>query len=338
MTVRLEQSKSGPRELFSTSQIEKAFGPGYVEPGSEGCHRAWGFRYLGGLREPEISYAEALAMPATTESERRYRGGALARTWGKHAETYIEAYIRGEALNPGDDTVRRLIPGFGLLPNPRSLLEYRFQVPVNVKTGPAGDTVSWQGFKDFTGVVALEYRPLRFLIDFKTTTPKVDNGKNRELGRPIGSWAFMKQPADLLRDWQFNLYEYQEIQQYGAPSAARWVYWASPEKDPRYPNRPEARASDVPNPDPESIARVVETLDQHARTLRSYIRQFRDKRLTVMQLPANTHACNAFGGCPYRRDLGGQCDGSGATVTIGKVETGAVSNFTFDPKSVLLTP
>lgn len=352
--VALEQSKSGPRELFSISQIEKAFGPGYVEPGSEGCHRAWGFRYLAGLREPEISYDEAQKLPAETEAERRYRGGALARTWGKHAETFIEAYLRGEQLDPGNDTVRRLIPGFGLLPEPRALLEYRFQAPVKVKTDPneldgwnqnwpslaiPKDPISWQGFKDFTGWVALpDRRALRFLIDFKTTTPKVDNGKNRELRRPLGSWAYMKQPGDIVRDWQFNLYQLEEIQTYGSPAAARWVYWASPEKDPRYPHRPEARATDVPAADPAQIVKVVEQLDQHARTLRSYIRQYRAKSLTVLQMPANTEACNAFGGCPYRRDLGGQCDGSGATLTIGKVADGASASSMFDPSKYLFKP
>ena len=314
----LIQSKSGPREIFSISQVEKAFGPGY-EQGS-GCIRAWGERYLTGLKEPDLSYAEALALPAATNDQKRERSSYIAKSFGKALEAKADQFIRGEQLDFTDEPGKRFFPGAHLLPHPTTLAQYELQAPVNIRlfAPETAEPVSFQGFKD------ARFLPLGappsgwFLFDYKTTKPKVDNAKNRELGKPAGWWTWMKTPEQLAQDYQWNLYEWHEYATLEKLVPSRWVYFASQET-------PQARAVDMrPDIDPralESVRAVVTDLARKGNQLRSYIRDFR-KGLPVADLPRNTRNCQAYGRvCPYHRSQpGGTCEGGdNELVPIGQL-------------------
>lgn len=296
--TQLLKSSHGPRELFSISQIEKAFGPGY-EQGS-GCIRAWGERYLSGLKEPEMSYAEALAMPATTNEQKRERSSYIAKSFGKALEAKADQFIRGEQVDFTDEPGRRFFPGVHLLPHPSTLDGFELQAPVNIKllAPESPEPISFQGFKDARFLPRGAGPQGWFLFDYKTTKPKVDNAKNRELGKPAGWWTWMKTPAQLAADYQWNLYEWHEYSTLERLVPSRWVYFASQET-------PQARAVDMrPEQDPnalESVRTVVTRLASHGHQLRGYIRDYR-KGLPVAQLPRNTSNCQAYGRtCPYHR-------------------------------------
>jgi hypothetical protein len=316
---RSERS-SGPRELFSISQVEKAFGPAYAPPGSEGCVRAWGERYLTGLKEPELTYEQALALPERTNEEKRERSSYIAKTFGKALEARADSWFINGTAAFDDEPGKRLFPGLHLLPHPSQLdvmpdgsRGYLNQVQVSTKllSLHSPEALSFQGFKDAIFLVGGS----RFLVDYKTTKPKVDNRKNAELGKPAGWWTWMKTPEQLLGDFQWNLYQWDEYSKHGAFLPSRWVYFASQET-------PQARAVDVQvrDIDPEQVKSVCTKLADHANVLRGYIREWKHARAAaarggeieiVSSLPKNITACNAFGRlCPYHiRSPGGTCAG-----------------------------
>lgn len=305
--TQLLKSSHGPRELFSISQVEKAFGPGY-EQGS-GCIRAWGERYLSGLKEPELSYEQALALPERTHDEKRERSSYIAKSFGKALEAKADQYIRGEQVDFTDEPGKRFFPGVHLLPHPSTLDGFELQAPVNIKllAPESPEPISFQGFKDARFLPRGAGPQGWFLFDYKTTKPKVDNAKNRELDKPAGWWTWMKTPAQLAADYQWNLYEWHEYSTLERLVPSRWVYFASQET-------PQARAVDMrPEQDPnalESVRTVVTRLASYGHQLRGYIRDYR-KGLPVDQLPRNTSNCQAYGRiCTYHRSQpGGTCEG-----------------------------
>ncbi len=124
----------------------------------------------------------------------------------------------------------------------------------------------------------------------------------------------MKDGPALVRDYQANMYAYDEAINYGSLPFGRWVYFASVGK-------PEARASDY-RPDPSIVIETVADLDQMARTLRDLIRQYRVDR-SIDSIPPNVSNCTAFGGCPYRSTVGGPCAAEQDTVLpIGSILSG----------------
>jgi hypothetical protein len=271
----LIKSSHGPRELFSISQVEKAFGPGYEE--GSGCLRSWGERYLSGLKEPELSYEEALALPhheyvkgvqltQAQRDENRVRSSFIAKSFGKALEAKADQYIRGEPVDFTDEPGRRFFPGAHLLPHPSTLESYQLQAPVNVKlfAPESAEPISFQGFKDARFLPRGSGPQGWFLFDYKTTKPKVDNEKNRELGKPQGWWTWQKTHDQLRRDYQWNLYQWDEYAKLERLVPSRWVYFASQET-------PQARAVDiVPTPaDVDSVRAVVTHLARLGNVLAS---------------------------------------------------------------------
>lgn len=327
VALQSRSSNSGPRELFSISQVEKAFGAAYMPEGSEGCIRAWGERYLTGLKEPEITYSEALALPERTPEEKKERSSYIAKTFGKALEARADEWFITGTASFSDEPGKRLFPGLHLLPHPTQLdvlpdgsRGYLNQQAVGVKlfSGASPEAISFQGFKDAIFLVGGS----RFLVDYKTTKPKVDNRKNAELGKPAGWWTWMKTPEQLLGDYQWNLYQWDEYSKHERFVPSRWVYFASQET-------PQARAVDVQVGaiDPDRVKRVCTQLADRANVLRSYIRGWRastDRAAFTASLPKNVTSCNAFGRlCPYHvRSPGGTCAGdTDQVIPVGQLLT-----------------
>jgi hypothetical protein len=340
---------SGPRELFSISQVEKAFGAAYTAPGSEGCVRAWGERYLTGLKEPEFTYEEALALPERTQDEKKERSSYIAKSFGKALEGRADEWFETGTASFADEPGKRLFPGLHLLPHPTQLdvlpdgrRGYHKQVPVSTKliALASPEAISFQGFKD----AIFQVNGARFLVDYKTTKPKVDNRKNAELGKPAGWWTWMKTPEQLLGDYQWNLYEWDEFSKHGQFIPSRWVYFASQET-------PQARAVDVQvkDIDVDRVKSICTQLADRANELRRHIRNWRGYRASGQErtytesLPKNISNCNAFGRlCPYHvRSPGGTCaGGDDQVVPVGQLLTSpnsrpirAVEVPVFDPQS-----
>jgi hypothetical protein len=321
---------SGPRELFSISQVEKAFGAAYSAPGSEGCVRAWGERYLTGLKEPEFTYEEALALPERTQDEKKERSSYIAKSFGKALEGRADEWFETGTARFDDEPGKRLFPGLHLLPHPTQLdalpdgrRGYHKQVPVSTKliALASPEAISFQGFKD----AIFQTGGSRFLVDYKTTKPKVDNRKNAELGKPAGWWTWMKTPEQLLGDYQWNLYQWDEYAKHGAFIPSRWVYFASQET-------PQARAVDVQvkDIDVDRVKSICTQLADRANELRRHIRNWRGYRASGQErtytesLPKNISNCNAFGRlCPYHvRSPGGACaGGDDQVVPVGQLLT-----------------
>lgn len=327
VALQSRSSNSGPRELFSISPVEKAFGAAYMPEGSEGCIRAWGERYLTGLKEPEITYSEALALPERTPEEKKERSSYIAKTFGKALEARADEWFITGTASFSDEPGKRLFPGLHLLPHPTQLdvlpdgsRGYLNQQAVGVKlfSGASPEAISFQGFKDAIFLVGGS----RFLVDYKTTKPKVDNRKNAELGKPAGWWTWMKTPEQLLGDYQWNLYQWDEYSKHERFVPSRWVYFASQET-------PQARAVDVQVGaiDPDRVKRVCTQLADRANVLRSYIRGWRastDRAAFTASLPKNVTSCNAFGRlCPYHvRSPGGTCAGdTDQVIPVGQLLT-----------------
>lgn len=293
-----------PREQFSVSQVEKACGSAH-EP-ERGCLRSWAYRYLAGLKEPEYTYAEACALPEETPELKKFKGGVMKKTYGKVFHSLAEAYYRGEQLDLSSDAANRFFSGSHLAPHPSQCRVIEIEKPIRVRTGPEGGTITWSGFKDL--VVQLPDSP-RYLFDWKTTTPTVDNRRNRDAGKPVGSWTWQKDEKAIRIDYQANLYAYDELVNYGALPRGRWIYFANS-------GRPDARATDY-EPELPLVLETVKQLDAHARVLRDMIRQYRAERLPgwsieqavgqASQVEPNLANCQAFGGCPYRSSVGGPC-------------------------------
>ncbi len=119
----------------------------------------------------------------------------------------------------------------------------------------------------------------------------------------------MKTPEQLLGDYQWNLYQWDEYSKHEAFLPSRWVYFASQET-------PQARAVDVQlkDIDPERVKSICTQLADRANVLRGYIRGWRastDRAAFTASLPKNVTNCNAFGRlCPYHvRSPGGTCAG-----------------------------
>ncbi len=305
-----------PREVFSVSQIEKAFGSAH-EPDS-GCLRSWAYRYLAGLKEPEYTYEQACQLPEDTEALKKLKGGIKKKTFGKVFHSIAERYYRGETIDLLEDAANRFFSGSHLAPHPRECSEIEIEKPIHVRTGPEGDQITWSGFKD----LVVRVGGVRYLFDWKTTTPTVDARRNREHGKPAGAWTWQKDDRAIKIDYQANLYAYDELVNTGSLPRGRWIYFANSGK-------PDARATDY-EPEPELVRETVRVLDGHARVLRTQIREYKNVRSHTLEanvaaigvyVQPNLSNCAAFGGCPYRSSVGGPCKAE----NNGVIPVGALS-------------
>jgi len=304
-----------PREQFSVSQIEKAFGSAN-EP-DRGCLRAWALRYLWGLKQPDgMTYEQALALPETTEDEKRLRAGTIAKTLGKVIHRILEAYYKGGNIDIDSPAGKRIFPGLHLAPHPSQCEQVDIEKQGNPRTGPESDRISWVLFKDLVPTIAGR----RYLIDWKSTNGRVDNKKNAELGKAKGSWTYQKTEADLQIDYQPNLYLYDEYMLHGYVLPARFVYFLTDAA-----RKPEARAVDLPDQPLENVMAVVYKLDSLARELRAISRMYKSEKFYVLSdVPANILNCGAYGGCPYRSKTGGPCTAEDTQIIpMGRLLTGA---------------
>ena len=283
----VRSARFAPRAVFSPSQIEKADADVVYknfrgEDESNGCLQAWGYRYLEGLKEPEIEWSEL--PPDATPSQ-------MARPFGKALHTQNENYYKGIPFDLSNEAGKRAHAGSHLLPHPTECAAVYTEQRLKIRTTPSAaagygsgisEPIAWNGSKDLTVDIkpGARFTPGLWLLDYKST--KDFN-------------AYQKDAAKLAKDGQAQLYGLDVMVDYRLPRIpARWVYYASPAcKGP-------ARA--LPTDfviDWAPALEVVQRMTDKAAELRAYITLYRDKKIQVSDLPPQPLACKSFGGCPY---------------------------------------
>jgi hypothetical protein len=275
-----------PRDFFSPSALQLSYD----------CERAWGYRYLLGLKIPELSFADIEA--GVVDFLPRQRSAAL----GKAGHAVAERYYAGLDVDWSTTEARIILPAFGYVPHPSEWSEVHVEHPVQIEAYPRGDiTAEPIGFssperpsrKDLLGIVGVDTGPVRagsvLLVDWKTTA----------------SFNWAKPAERLIADIQANVYTVDAWDHYGAEVHGRWVYV-------RTRGAPKAMAVDFKIPI-DIARRNVESYAAHADGLRSTMRAFVAEGSPanfVDQMTPNLAHCKAFGGCPHHFLQGGNCNGT----------------------------
>jgi hypothetical protein len=287
------------------------------------CRRSYGLRYLEGRKEVALEWAEAEQLPeppkapkGASELEKK-RAKEARKAWnkarrpalGKAGHAVIEAYFaqgvpgywhapmlwidlaEAFASTPG----QVVLPGLAYLPAPREcdsvLIEEALTLrwdflPTELRAIVEADPLRFSGFKDLVPVVGGRVR----LIDHKTTY----------------DFAWCKTAAELIDDVQANLYAQDVMQRFGLDSIeCTWVYYRT-------------EGSPAAHPVSFTITRAaaevfVTALVLQALELRAVMRSApkgddAKRHVYVMQLPANTEACDDFGGRDCHASRGGPCN------------------------------
>lgn len=265
----------------------------YHSPSSLGtaanCMAAWAWDKLGGWREPEVRWADYEAHPEKYNS--RQRGCSL----GTATHEVFEDHFTGEP--PAWSTFPGQVAqsGVHLLPHPAeghyqveaSIGSQRIKPPHEHSPGTILNVhgVPFGGFRDLVVSNAEEALAEIYihapdgvaLFDYKSTSN-------------ISAWA--KTPAQLLQDWQANIYGLDVCLEFGLGSApARWVYMETRKVRRAQPVDiviHHDRALEVLYP----AAQLAKEIDQIER---------------VQDAPTNTKACGMYGGCWLHESAGGPC-------------------------------
>lgn len=275
-----------PRPYHSASSIETG----------ARCRRAWAYRYLGGLRDPELSWADIEAKRVAFTP--RQRSTALGKAMHSHLEAWYGSDGTAGALDWSSLPAQVALSGAHLLPHP-SLCEARTEeaigdvlLPPRPDAEPGSPTrallvhgVLWAGYKDLRALPThAEAERLGLplgewvLHDYKSTSS-------------IASWALT--PATLATNIAANLYGLDDCIRLDVPRVwARWVYFET-----KHARRAKCVDADIVRDDAlallEAPALLARELDQITR---------------VEDAPQNPHACGDFGGCPFHIKAGGPCN------------------------------
>lgn len=279
-----------PKAVFSPSGLSRA----------QRCLHAWGLRYLQGIKKPELSWAEAAALPVPkakvksrpTDAERAEKKAYNAKyrpALGKEVHARFEKYYQGGAVDWNDKPGQIAIVGFEYLPHPDTceVVEAEGEITIEV------DGVKFRGFRDL--LVLKDGRWL--LIDHKTTFTFDFFDREKTL-------KTVKTPEQLQADTQANLYAYAAMRDKGLKQLdCRWVYYRTEDK-------PKACAVDFVITW-ESAKAVVDELVTLAKQLEGYVGSVLggaiDARALVETLKKDPEACAGFGGCEYHSDREGPC-------------------------------
>jgi hypothetical protein len=298
-----------PRDYHSPSSIELA----------DKCRKAWGLRYITGLRygeqpwQPDAAFAAAFVWPdwvdvkyvkAQTEKDRSGRTLAerliahqRSSAFGKAMHAIGEGWYHGEAVDWHSEPGKVFLSGAHLLPHPERVHPGGLRIEEPIGTVPY---IS----RHRGGTRLLEVGGIRFMgfIDLEVYPHEKESAR---LGLPPG-WAVIdykstkdfkwaKTPEDLQKDAQASLYAYAHAistRSNGDTPPQRWVYFLTS-------GARKARAVDVWPEAREAEARVHLMVEQAKRL---------DTLETIDQCMPNPSACPEYGGCEFHVTKGGPCN------------------------------
>jgi hypothetical protein len=312
-----------PRAYHSPSSIELA----------DKCRKAWGLRYITGLRyndapwQPLPAYTDAFKWPdwvdlkvirADTSTDRSGRtlaerliGRQHSSAFGTAMHSIGEGWFRGEAVDWQSDPGKVFLSGAHLLPHPSRVHAVRIEEPI----GTVPYTSKHLGE---TRLLEVEGIHLMGYIDLEVLPFEEES---RRLGIPPG-WAVIDYKST--KDLKYPVYDFK------GPDAQRWAQkaealkhdgqaasyayahahsdragWQAPDPTPpqrwvyfQSQGRPAARAVDVHTTYRDAADRVHLMVEQ-AKVL--------DTLESIDQCMPNPSACPEYGGCEFHVSKGGPC-------------------------------
>jgi hypothetical protein len=291
MSAHIEAPKAyTPKEYFSPSSISLG----------RRCMRRWGFRYLNGIKEPEIPYeyfleessiAEVQGLP---ESLRMLWYSMRSKALGGAVHAVLEAHF----LSATDD---RYVPLWNSpqgiiaramvdeLPKPEACEAIETETEITIDTsfyGKGSDPIVFTGKAD----LLVKVEGYWYLYDYKTTKAiKNDFAKN--------GYNYVKTADELREDEQAGLYSLHAMQRAKVDSiACAWVY-----------GRTKGKAEATSTKFVMGLARaqtLTKALIVDAERLRATMRS----GAKAMDLEGNAEACGDFGRkCEHHISNGGPC-------------------------------
>lgn len=250
------------------------------------CDRAYAYRYIAKIREPEYEWDDKSAPPRSR-----------SRAVGKAVHAVLEAWQRGETPNWRDLPGQIALSGAHHVPHPDRVHVARVEAPIGNVALPPNESpdaprvayelhgVLWAGFRDLLVSAPGEFIRLKIdapdgwvLYDYKTTAS-------------IERYALTA--AELAVDPQACLYVAATCDELGLEELpVRWLYLESKK---RRESRP--------------VNAVIRAVDAKARLEEYAVRARKlDEIADVSQADVNTRACGEYGGCYYHVSNGGPCD------------------------------
>jgi hypothetical protein len=249
------------------------------------CRHAWALRYLEGIRQPELTWAEI-------EAGAKYTSRQRATALGKEMHARLEVWYLGKSVNWRDLPGTIALSGLHLLPHPDHLREaaakdtgirVAVEEPLGSTPLPPGEGpkvalryngILWAGYKDL-----VVYSPAHTLLfDYKSSAN-------------IERYALTS--TELHKDLQANLYAADIFQRSGVRQlTAGWVYFET--------KRVRRAARVVTTMTDDSVEKMLAPAIAFAKEL--------DAIADAQHAPKNTNACGDFGGCEFHHSVGGPCN------------------------------
>jgi len=276
-----------PREQASPSAISTA----------ELCDRKWFYIYVEGRKELKLTWAQAKRIPKpkgkdAVKAWNKLRRPAIGHEGHSIIERWYESFRPGAkpaAIDWNDLPGRVMLAGLPLLPHPSTLRDWFLERPVAKDfTSRVVPGLNYE-FNGYIDLVPVGKDDTFRVIDHKTTS----------------SFDWVKTPQELIEDPQGIVYPLDVMLRHNLERiACRWVYY-------RTEGTPKARAVDFMVTREGALRRALPLVNRGAEL----VNNIRNK-LTVDQMPANTAACDQFGGCMYHHSRGGPCE---ARRSVGKI-------------------
>lgn len=288
-----------PRESFSPSQLS-TFGS------KDGCKRKWAWGSCFGVWGLKKSIGTLLGSLIHGSLEHYMHGRTVYdlvdsngkiqiddRTWREFQTQLDRGFLTWEKLTElVKQAPQRALAGLNYIPNTKDPALEAVEIEEWIDIDTTRIIGGIERLK-ISGKIDLSVRRagVWYLFDHKSTK-----------GKPRDPWVYCKTPADLLTDPQSVFYALDVMLRHNLSSLwCRWVYYLTDVKA-----HPLAKAVDV-ELQREDVMRAAYTWLLVANEMRGYVRAARAGALDPNDVPANTDACQGFGGCAYHMSKGGPC-------------------------------
>lgn len=297
------------------------------------CERAWAYRYIVGIDEPDFTWEEAKRLIKPTKPKTRdavvldahrenvklfnrtrrkalgKEGHGILETWaGSFYSPDDERHRDASGINWHDVPGRTVLAGLGEIPHPSTLLSWDIEQPL------AEDFVSRvTGGKldfEFNGFVDYVARPKPEMVFASRAEAAAIRGTWQPPAivvdyKTTSSFDWIKTPQELQDDPQGIIYPLDVMLSTGLEQVdCRWIYFLTE-------GAPKARAVDFTVTRSEALRRALPIVNR-ADELISKIK----RGLTVDDTAGNPAACELYGGCIYHASRGGPC---AVEVSRGKI-------------------